>query len=137
MKQIFRTLNFVYFLVQNLFYRGMISKKIYCYEMGQRHFIINFFFSAGVRMKYPSCFVLLVDDRPVLDTGMPRPNNMHHGGLLGSTGLHEEAALLGDTRGRTLEPVSDLTSKTNRAFSSKLIDRIGQDNCLTAGLSKK
>ena len=87
-------------------------------------------------MKYPSCFVLLVDDRQALDPGMPRPNNMHHGGLLGSTGLHEETSLLGD-RGRTLEPVSDLTSKTNRALSSKLIEKIGQDNCLTAGLSKK
>ncbi|KAL4223449.1 Mediator of RNA polymerase II transcription subunit 13-like [Mactra antiquata] len=91
---------------------------------------------AGVRMKYPSCYVLLVDDRIGYgpDHNVMRQNNS----LLGHQGLHDDG-LLGDggPRSRILEPVSELTSKTNRALGSKLVERISQDSCITAGLSKK
>lgn len=89
-------------------------------------------------MKYPSCYVLLVDDRAAVDPAMQR-HNMNHGGLLGHGGLHEDSGLLGDgvQRAKTLEPVSEVTSKTNKVLGSKLVERNTQDSCITAGLSKK
>lgn len=96
-----------------------------------------YIFSAGVRMKYPSCYVLLVDDR--IGYGVDHNTMRQNNGLLGHQGLHDDASLMGDggPRSRILEPVSELASKTNRALGSKLVERISQDSCITAGLSKK
>lgn len=94
---------------------------------------------AGVRMRYPSCYVLLVDDRPPSGIDV-RHNSLHPGAAVGQPpGIHEDAAVMGDTgpRGRPLEPVSELTSKTNQVLGTKLVERICQDSCVTAGLSKR
>ena len=38
---------------------------------------------------------------------------------------------------RPPEPVSELTAHTNKVYCSQLAERISQDNCITAGLSKR
>ena len=110
-------------------------------------------------MKYPSCFVLLVDEYhrrpPVMgDSGsLPRQNMLHQQGGVPSgpltpptspedalqTGMMSELGVktMNFVYGnRPPEPVSDLTARTNGLLSSRLIERIHHDSCSTAGLSK-
>ena len=110
-------------------------------------------------MKYPSCFVLLVDELhqrpPVMgDTGpVPRQNMLHqpggvpnghltpptspedalHAGLMSDMGLKMMNPMYNS---RPPEPVSELTARTNGLLSSRLIERVHQDSCSTAGQSK-
>lgn len=87
-------------------------------------------------MKYPSCYVLLVDDRPIIPD-MPRQNTLPQEGLLGA-GLPDDG-LLGDSshKNRVLEPVSEMTTRTNKLLCSKMVEKVSQDSCVTAGLSKR
>lgn len=87
-------------------------------------------------MKYPSCYVLLVDERPNL-IDLPRQNTLAQEGLLG-TGMPDDG-LLGDSshKSRVLEPVSEMTTKTNKLLCSKMVEKVSQDSCVTAGLSKR
>jgi len=87
--------------------------------------------TAGVRMKYPSCYVLLVDDRPDAHRPvMPSP------GLMGS-GQVDDGLLEPGSRVKGMEPLSEVTEKTNRLFSSRMVEKITQDSVITAGLSKR
>jgi len=87
--------------------------------------------TAGVRMKYPSCYVLLVDDRPDAHRPvMPSP------GLMGS-GQVDDGLLEPGSRVKGMEPLSEVAEKTNRLFSSRMVEKITQDSVITAGLSKR
>ncbi|KAH3888561.1 hypothetical protein DPMN_012599, partial [Dreissena polymorpha] len=87
---------------------------------------------AGVRMKYPSCYVLLVDERPGVPGDPQRPGSLAQLGILGAMGVGEDGLSL-----KGMEPTSDLTARTNRILSARLVEKIGQDGCITSGLSKR
>ncbi|WAR03620.1 MED13-like protein, partial [Mya arenaria] len=87
---------------------------------------------AGVRMKYPSCYVLLVDEAYEAHRQV-----LHGAGLLGHGHMEEGLLLDAQHRARGMEPMSEVTAKTNHLFSSKMVERISQDSCITAGMSKR
>ena len=68
---------------------------------------------------------------------LPRPNTLPQEGLLG--GHMPDDGLLGDSshKMRILEPVSEMTAATNKLLCSKMVEKVSQDSCVTAGLSKR
>lgn len=90
---------------------------------------------AGVRMKYPSCYVLLVDPSPLTPPTTP-DDAMHHTGIVTDLGMklmHQHSPF----NQRPPEPVSEVTARTSKVYSSQLAERVNQDNCITAGLLKR
>lgn len=115
---------------------------------------------AGVRMKYPSSFVLLCDVEEYLTksisapaaptTNLPRPQNnvpsshltppsspadisilTDHGAKGGAVGVN---SILG---AHHLDVNSELVTKSERVFSLKIQERVLQDNCANSGISKR
>ncbi|XP_062591831.1 mediator of RNA polymerase II transcription subunit 13-like [Saccostrea cucullata] len=106
---------------------------------------------AGVRMKYPSCYVLLceMEDAPARapNPTVQRPG-VAPGGLLtpptspAAAGIHPGADAGGKTQcapytGAHTDANTDLMAKSSRAFSARITEKVTQDNLITAGIAKR
>ena len=109
------------------------------------------YFVAGVRMKYPSCYVLLCE---MEDTPTRAPNLMAQrpgvtpGGLLTPPTSPAAAILIpgADPGGKTqcapytgahTDANTDLMAQSSRAFSARITEKVTQDNLVTAGIAKR
>lgn len=107
---------------------------------------------AGVRMKYPSCYVLLceIEDAPTRAPNLTaqRPGVAPGGGLLTPPTSPAAAVLLSgaDAGGKVqcapytgahTDANTELMAKSSRAFSARITEKVTQDNLVTAGIAKR
>ncbi|KAK3084678.1 hypothetical protein FSP39_017312 [Pinctada imbricata] len=111
---------------------------------------------AGVRMKYPSCYVLLCDmeettprgQQTALPPTVPRQSTiLHNGPLTPPNSPLDGATLAGDNTlkmggghqdvGQPAEINSGLLGRTARVFSARVTEKVSHDNCTTAGIAKR